>query len=101
MQSHTYHRVWLITGCSSGFGRELALAAAAAGDWVMATAPRPETLAALADAGHGRIATAELDATDPASLDAAVSATMAVFGRIDVLVNNTGSLVAGAVGESC
>jgi NAD(P)-dependent dehydrogenase (short-subunit alcohol dehydrogenase family) len=99
MQNHTHRRVWLITGCSSGFGRELALAAAAAGDWVMATARRPETLAALADAGHGRIATAELDVTDPASVDAAVSATMAVFGRIDVLVNNAGSLVVGAVEE--
>jgi NAD(P)-dependent dehydrogenase (short-subunit alcohol dehydrogenase family) len=99
MQNHTHRRVWLITGCSSGFGQELALAAAAAGDWVMATARRPETLAALADAGHGRIATAELDVTDPASIDAAVSATMAVFGRIDVLVNNAGSLVVGAVEE--
>ena len=99
MQNNTRHRVWLITGCSSGFGRELALAAVAAGDWVMATARRPETLNGLADEGHGRISTVALDVTDPASVDAAVKATLAVFGRIDVLVNNAGSLVMGAVEE--
>jgi len=91
--------VWLITGCSTGFGRELVLAALAEGDRVMATARRPETLAELADLGKGRVSTAALDVTDPASVDAAVQATLAVFGRIDVLVNNAGSMVMGAVEE--
>ncbi|MEV0802293.1 oxidoreductase [Kribbella sp. NPDC050281] len=92
-------RVWLITGCSTGFGRELVLAALAAGDRVMATARRPETLADLAELGQGRISTAVLDVTDSASIQAAVQATIAVFGRIDVLVNNAGSMVLGAVEE--
>ncbi|WUN50998.1 oxidoreductase [Streptomyces sp. NBC_00306] len=96
----TQDRVWLITGCSAGFGREIALAALAAGDRVMATARRPETLADLADTGGERISTAALDVTDPASVQAAVDATLAVFGRIDVLVNNAGYSVIGAVEET-
>lgn len=92
-------RVWLITGCSTGFGRELVLAALAAGDRVMATARRPETLADLAELGEGRVSTAALDVTDPTSIEAAVQATVAVFGRIDVLVNNAGSMVMGAIEE--
>jgi NAD(P)-dependent dehydrogenase (short-subunit alcohol dehydrogenase family) len=99
MTHETQGRVWLITGCSTGFGRELVLAALAEGDRVMATARRPETLAELADLGKGRVSTAALDVTDPASVDAAVRATLAVFGRIDVLVNNAGAMVMGAVEE--
>ncbi|MEU4480553.1 oxidoreductase [Micromonospora sp. NPDC023966] len=97
MQDNTQGRVWLITGCSSGFGRELALAAVAAGDRVMATARRPEALADLAE--QDGIGTTALDVTDPVSIDAAVQATLAAYGRIDVLVNNAGSLVLGAVEE--
>jgi NAD(P)-dependent dehydrogenase (short-subunit alcohol dehydrogenase family) len=99
MQNKQQRRVWLITGCSSGFGRELALAAAEAGDWVMATARRPETLTALEDGSNGHISTVALDVTDPDSIDAAVQATLAVYGRVDVVVNNAGSLVVGAVEE--
>ncbi|MDX3093190.1 oxidoreductase [Streptomyces sp. ME19-03-3] len=100
MTNTTTGRVWLITGCSSGFGREIALAALAAGDRVMATARRPETLGDLAQAGGDRISTAALDVTDPASVQAAVKAALAVFGRVDVLVNNAGSTMIGAVEET-
>ncbi len=100
MTMNTQDRVWLITGCSVGFGREIALAALAAGDRVMATARRPETLADLAETGGDRISTAALDVTDPASVQAAVDAALAVFGRIDVLVNNAGYSVIGAVEET-
>ena len=99
MTSDTQGRVWLITGCSTGFGRELVLAALDAGDRVMATARRPETLAELAELGDGRVSTAALDVTDPASVEAAVEQTIAVHGRIDVLVNNAGSMVLGAIEE--
>ena len=51
-------RVWLITGCSAGFGRHLALAALAAGDRVTATARRVDQLAGLVDAGGARVRTA-------------------------------------------
>ncbi|MEV4603023.1 oxidoreductase [Amycolatopsis sp. NPDC049253] len=100
MTNETPGRVWLISGCSSGFGRELVRAALAAGDRVMATARRPETLAELAEAGGDRVSTAAMDVTDPASVRAAVDATLAVFGRIDVLVNNAGVSVIGAVEET-
>jgi NAD(P)-dependent dehydrogenase (short-subunit alcohol dehydrogenase family) len=100
MTNDTPGRVWLISGCSSGFGREIALAALAAGDRVMATARRPETLDDLVQTGGGRISTVALDVTDAASVRAAVDATLAVFGRIDVLVNNAGVSVIGAVEET-
>jgi NAD(P)-dependent dehydrogenase (short-subunit alcohol dehydrogenase family) len=91
--------VWLITGCSSGFGRQLVLAALAAGDSVLATARRPEQLDGLVAAGDGRVRTAALDVTDPASVEAAVEAAIAEFGRIDVVVNNAGHGSVGAVEE--
>jgi NAD(P)-dependent dehydrogenase (short-subunit alcohol dehydrogenase family) len=100
MTNDTQGRVWLITGCSAGFGREIALAALAAGDQVMATARRPETLAGLASIGGDRVSTTALDVTDPASIDAAVKATLAAFGRVDVLVNNAGYSMLGAVEET-
>jgi NAD(P)-dependent dehydrogenase (short-subunit alcohol dehydrogenase family) len=92
-----HDRVWLITGCSAGFGKELALAAHAAGDRVMATARRPDQLTPLLT--DDRIAAAALDVTDPASIERAVAATMRRFGRIDVLVNNAGYGSVGAVEE--
>jgi NAD(P)-dependent dehydrogenase (short-subunit alcohol dehydrogenase family) len=92
-------RVWLITGCSSGFGRELVLAALAAGDRVLATARKPESLADLVERGGDRLRTAALDVTDPASVDAAVAAAVDAFGRVDVLVNNAGNGSVGAVEE--
>ncbi|WP_326837729.1 oxidoreductase [Amycolatopsis rhabdoformis] len=100
MTNETPGHVWLISGCSSGFGRELVRAALAAGDRVMATARRPETLADLTHAGGDRISTAAMDVTDPASIHAAVEATLEAFGRIDVLVNNAGTSVIGAVEET-
>jgi NAD(P)-dependent dehydrogenase (short-subunit alcohol dehydrogenase family) len=92
-------RVWFITGCTAGFGRELALAALAAGDRVMATARQPERLADLVATGGGRVRTAPLDVTDDEQVQAAVARTVAEFGRIDVVVNNAGHGSVGAVEE--
>lgn len=92
-------RVWLITGCSSGFGREIALAALAAGDRVLATARRPETLAELQKRGGDRVRTTALDVTDAGQVDAAVKTALEEFGRIDVVVNNAGNGSVGAVEE--
>jgi len=97
--TNTDGRVWLITGCSAGFGREIALAALAAGDRVLATARRPETLAGLRDRGGDRLRTAALDVTDAGQIDTAVKAALEAFGRIDVVVNNAGSGSVGAVEE--
>ncbi|WP_439380368.1 oxidoreductase [Amycolatopsis lexingtonensis] len=97
--TNTDGRVWLITGCSAGFGREIALAALAAGDRVVATARRPETLAELLERGGDRVRTAALDVTDEGQIDAAVKTALAAFGRIDVVVNNAGNGSVGAVEE--
>jgi NAD(P)-dependent dehydrogenase (short-subunit alcohol dehydrogenase family) len=85
-------KTWLITGCSSGFGRDIAAAAVERGDHVVATARRPETLTELDGA-----LTLALDVTNPAQIEAAVAATLERFGRIDVLVNNAGIGTVGAV----
>ncbi|ONH26438.1 oxidoreductase [Pseudofrankia asymbiotica] len=92
-------RVWLITGCSAGFGRELALAALAAGDRVMATARQPDRLVDLVATGGERVRTARLDVTDEDQVAAAVARTLAEFGRVDVVVNNAGHGSVGAVEE--
>jgi NAD(P)-dependent dehydrogenase (short-subunit alcohol dehydrogenase family) len=86
------HKVVLITGCSSGIGRDLAQRAAEAGHSVAATARKPETLASLAAALK-----LQLDVRDPWSITRAVDAAYEYFGRVDVLVNNAGWAVRGAV----
>lgn len=91
-------RVWLITGCSSGFGRSLAEAALARGDSVVATARRVEQLGELA--GSDRVFRVALDVTDADQRRAAVQATVSRFGRVDVLVNNAGRTQVGAVEET-
>lgn len=78
----------LITGCSSGIGAAAARHFAAQGWAVAATMRDPAQGAALKEAGE--VETLALDVTDKASIARAVEATLARFGRIDVLVNNAG-----------
>lgn len=92
-------KVWLITGCSSGFGRILAKMALARGDRVIATARRVEQIADLAAPHPDQVLRLALDVTDPASIHAAMAQAEAAFGRIDVLVNNAGFGLVGAVEE--
>ena len=94
----TQKRVWLITGCSKGLGRALAEAVLAHGDRVLATARDVATLAGLTGDGAQLLRLA-LDVTDPAAVGRVVAAGIAHFGRIDVLVNNAGYGLAGAVEE--
>ncbi|OIJ64420.1 oxidoreductase [Streptomyces mangrovisoli] len=93
-------KVWLITGASSGFGRALAEAAAAAGDTVIGTARRPEALAELAAAHPGRVEAVGLDVTDGGRIDAVAAEVLARHGRVDVLVNNAGRTQVGAFEET-
>jgi len=91
--------VWLITGCSTGFGRELARAVLAKGWRVVATARNPDQLADLV-AGHEEDALAlRLDVTSTTEVAAAVARAEAQFGRIDVLVNNAGYGYVSAIEE--
>lgn len=93
-------RVWLITGASSGFGRSIAEAALAAGDTVVATARRPEALDDLVAAHPDRAVAVRLDVTDTARIADVVADTVLWYGRIDVLVNNAGMGLVGAVEET-
>jgi NAD(P)-dependent dehydrogenase (short-subunit alcohol dehydrogenase family) len=96
MTSTDGHRVWLITGAATGMGRAMAEAAAERGDEVVAT---DRDLAAVRSWAAGRVHPAELDVTDRASIDRAVGAAVAEFGRIDVVVNNAGYGVFGSLEE--
>jgi NAD(P)-dependent dehydrogenase (short-subunit alcohol dehydrogenase family) len=87
-------KVWLITGAGRGMGVDIARAALAAGDAVVATARKAGSVtAALGE--HDDLLAVELDVTDPADAEAAVKATIERFGRLDVLVNNAGNFNAG------
>jgi NAD(P)-dependent dehydrogenase (short-subunit alcohol dehydrogenase family) len=92
------HRVWLITGASSGFGRAIAEAVLGRGEFVVGTARDTDALADLA--GDERVHAVSLDVTDAAQREAAVAESLARFGRIDVLVNNAGRTQVGAVEET-
>ncbi|MFC9328418.1 oxidoreductase [Kitasatospora sp. NPDC057015] len=93
-------RVWLITGASSGFGLALTGAALAAGDTVVAAVRRPEALKDLVAEHPDRVVPVELDVTDPARITAVVAEVLLWYGRIDVLVNNAGRGLIGAVEEN-
>jgi NAD(P)-dependent dehydrogenase (short-subunit alcohol dehydrogenase family) len=81
-------RNWLITGCSTGFGRDLARILVARGETVFATARKPETLQDIV-AGHDNARGLKLDVTAPADISAAVG-EVEKAGGVDVLVNNAG-----------
>jgi len=83
-------RVWLISGCSSGFGRELAKAALARGERVVAGARRHDDLRDLIALDAERALPVLLDVTRPEDCAAAVDAALARFGRIDGVINNAG-----------
>jgi NAD(P)-dependent dehydrogenase (short-subunit alcohol dehydrogenase family) len=92
-------KIWLVTGSSRGFGRSLAEAILRHGDCVVATARNLETLKDLQAEYGDRILPFRLDVTDAAQGKAAIAAAVKTFGRLDVLVNNAGYALMGAVEE--
>ena len=92
-------KTWLIAGCSSGFGRRLALAAAERGDRVIATARNVKAIEDMAEPFGGRMITLPLDVTVPGTARAAVAKAVETFGGFDVLVNNAGYALFGAIEE--
>jgi NAD(P)-dependent dehydrogenase (short-subunit alcohol dehydrogenase family) len=90
-------RVWFITGCSSGFGRSLAEQALKRGERVVATARQLAGLSDLSGAFGERVCPVALDVTRPDQVRSAIKRAQAVFGRIDVLVNNAGYGLQGAL----
>lgn len=82
--------VWFITGCSTGFGRELAKLVIARGWPTVVTARNKGSLADLVESAQTNTLALDLDVTDASQVAAAVKAAEDRFGRIDVLVNNAG-----------
>ena len=73
-------KTWLITGCSSGFGQRLALAAARRGDQVIATARNVKTIEKMAEPFGDRMITMPLDVTDGAAAKVVVAKAIETFG---------------------
>jgi NAD(P)-dependent dehydrogenase (short-subunit alcohol dehydrogenase family) len=93
-QTVTERNVWVITGAGRGLGVEIVKAVLTAGHAVVATG-RDAAKVAAAVGGHDSLLAIKLDVTRPQDAQEAVEATVAKFGRIDVLVNNAGNFFAG------
>ncbi|SET89047.1 oxidoreductase [Paenibacillus sp. NFR01] len=96
----TNNKVWFITGCSTGFGRELAEQVIGAGYKVTVTARNLSSISALAAGREEQVLTLELDVTKPEQIEHSVAAAVQKFGRVDVLVNNAGIGYFSSVEES-
>ena len=92
-------KVWFITGASTGFGRLLAEEVLKTGGKVVATARKLDKVADLEKQYPQTAKALALDVTDAGQVDSAVTQAIAKFGQVDVLVNNAGYGVAGAIEE--
>lgn len=92
-------KTWLITGCSAGLGKQLAESVAARGDRLVATARSAEALEPLRDRYPDTVRAVALDVTRPGDAAKAVALAEAAFGGLDVLVNNAGFGLIGAIEE--
>ena len=90
----TAKKVWFITGTGRGMGVDIAKAALAAGNAVVAAGRNTDAVSKAVGQADDLLVV-KLDITDPASAQAAVQAAVERFGRIDVLVNNAGNFIAG------
>ena len=93
-------KVWLITGCSTGFGRELAKHVLSLGNKAGVAARKTEDIADIVSAYPDTALALKLDVTKHEEIKDAVKQTLEKFGRIDVLVNNAGIGYFGAIEES-
>ncbi|KAE8325404.1 hypothetical protein BDV39DRAFT_194382 [Aspergillus sergii] len=89
-------RIWFITGCSSGFGRQLAITAAQNGDKVVATSRDPSKLDDLKSLG---VIPIKLDVHNETEIQAVIDHVESTIGPIDILVNNIGYILEGAIEE--
>jgi NAD(P)-dependent dehydrogenase (short-subunit alcohol dehydrogenase family) len=98
--SNSGKRVWLITGTSQGFGLELVRAALKRGDSVVATSRNPEKVTAEFKEAPDRLWAVSMDLRDAGQIEQVVQKAIGRFGQIDVLVNNAGHGIVGAVEEA-
>ena len=96
---HSETKVWLITGCSSGFGREIALSALAAGEKVGVSARNIQSISDICDRYPNTAIPITLDVTNEKQRRSAINNLKNRFGRLDVLVNNAGYGYLSAVEE--
>ncbi|MEA5403193.1 oxidoreductase [Arcicella sp. DC2W] len=94
------NKVWLITGCSTGFGRAFATTALRAGYLVAVASRKTSDIQDIVDAYPNTALAVKLDVTNTNEIKAAVRATLDHFGKIDVLLNNAGIGYFGAIEES-
>ena len=92
--------VWFITGCSTGFGRDLAAAVLSKGYRCVATARNPKQVEDIASGYKDTALVLELDVTDRSEVESSVKAAESRFGRIDVLGHNAGVGYFGSIEES-
>lgn len=98
--SNANDKVWFITGCSTGLGRDLATAVLAAGYRAVVTARNPESITDIVKSAGDRAIALKLDVTNREEAEKAVATAEQHFGRIDVLVNNAGIGYFAAIEES-
>ena len=91
--------VWLITGCSTGIGREIAIAALEKGHRAVVTARKPSAVEDIQAQFPDRAVVAALDVTDRGQIAAAIETAHKAFGQIDVLCNNAGYGYMAAIEE--
>ncbi len=96
----TDKRIWLITGCSTGFGRELAKVVADNEEMVIGTVRKQEQIGELEALNNDMIAGVVLDVQDQRSIDNAGQFISDKYGRVDVLVNNAGYGTIGPIEET-
>jgi NAD(P)-dependent dehydrogenase (short-subunit alcohol dehydrogenase family) len=92
-------RTWFITGASRGLGRAFAEAALAAGNQVVGVARDVTPLDDLVAGAGGRLVVFPLDISDRTAVIAGAERAFAVFGRLDVVVNNAGGVILGMIEE--
>jgi NAD(P)-dependent dehydrogenase (short-subunit alcohol dehydrogenase family) len=100
MSTSPTSKVWLITGSSRGFGRSLTEAVLEHGDRLVATARHPEQLSDLVNRYGDQVRAVMLDVTNAEQARTAVAASVDVFGRLDVVVNNAGYGYAAAIEDA-
>ena len=97
---NTESKAWFITGVSTGFGRELMTAALERGDSVFGTVRNPELVEELEKMAPGRAFASVMDVTDEASVRQTVISAAAKLKKLDVVVNNAGFGLLGAIEET-
>src|SRR5690606_16517160 len=99
LKNKNTEKVWFITGASRGFGRIWTEAALHRGDKVVATACDLESIAELKAKYGNKVLTLKMDVTQAAQVTSAVETAYDHFGRFDVIVNNAGYSLVGAIEE--